>query len=346
MHEASGAEARGDAVARLERFLARYPSDPEYTPDAMFRLGELYYEESSESFNSAYAAMEREAGGEEVPLEPDFSRTIELYRVIAQRFPEFRSVDGVYYLLGYGLIEMGRTEEAKRAFLALVCHNHYAYGAPYEESGLVNPLPAAERTPEEASDAPTGYDPYGGCEPVVAGSRFASEAWFRIGEIHFDRPREAFAYDFAISAYGKILSNPGDTNYDLALYKVAWTYYRAGVFDEAVRRFVSILDFAERHRVGSGRSGGDLRPEALRQLGHALANDDWNENGVPDANEGLPSGIARAIDPELVPQDRPFAFEVLARLGRVYHEEARFDRAIEAWRTAVDRFPTHRDAPQ
>ncbi len=346
-HEGAVVVARGDTIARLERFLARYPEDPEYTPDGMFRLGELYYEESSEQFNQAYAAAERSGGDEEVPLEPDYTRTIELYRSIAQRFPSYRSMDGVYYLLGYGLNEMGRTEEAKRAFLALACKNHYAYAAPYEGDGLVTPLPAPERTAEEAADAPTGYDPYAGCEPVTPGSRFASEAWFRVGEIHFDRPREPYAYDFAISAYSHVLRDEGDPNFDLALYKVAWTYYRAGVFDEAVRRFVAILDFADRHRVASGgRSGGDLRPEALRQLGQALAYDDWNSNGTPDPAEGLPSGIDRARDDSLVPQDRPFAFEVLARLGRVYFDEARFDRAIAAWRAAVDRFPTHKDVPR
>jgi cellulose synthase operon protein C len=345
-YEGSTAGARADTIARLERFLGRYPADPEYTPDGMFRLGELYYEESSEQFNEAYAVAERSSASEEVPLEPDYTRTIELYRTIAQSFPTYRNMDGVYYLLGYGLNEMGRTEEAKRVFLALACNNHFGYAAPFEGDGLVAPLPSADRSEQEAADAPTGYDPYGGCEPVVAESRFESEAWFRIGEIHFDRPREAYAFDFAISAYSHILRKESDPNFDLALYKVAWTYYRAGVFDEAVRRFVAILDFADRHRVSSGRSGGDLRPEALRQIGQALAYDDWNENDVPDPNEGMPTGIQRARDPNLVPQDRPFAFEVLARLGQTYYEEARFERAIASWRAAVDAFPTHRDVPR
>ncbi|MCX7809217.1 MAG: hypothetical protein N2515_11480, partial [Deltaproteobacteria bacterium] len=38
------AEALNKAIELFERFIQRYPSDPTYTPDAMFRLGELYYE--------------------------------------------------------------------------------------------------------------------------------------------------------------------------------------------------------------------------------------------------------------------------------------------------------------
>ena len=40
-------EARERAIALFERFIRRYPNDAEYTPDAMFRLGELYFERSA-----------------------------------------------------------------------------------------------------------------------------------------------------------------------------------------------------------------------------------------------------------------------------------------------------------
>src|SRR5690606_30306951 len=87
------AESRVDAIARLERCLGRYPEDPEYTPDTMFRLGELYFETSSEAFDEAYAAAEGASGGADVPLEPDFGRTLDLYRRIVERFPGYRNVD-------------------------------------------------------------------------------------------------------------------------------------------------------------------------------------------------------------------------------------------------------------
>src|SRR5215510_3345648 len=39
---------RLDAIAQFEEFLRRYPDNPTYTPDVMFRLAELYYERSSD----------------------------------------------------------------------------------------------------------------------------------------------------------------------------------------------------------------------------------------------------------------------------------------------------------
>lgn len=37
---------RLEAIAALERFIERYPRHPKHTPDAMFRLAELYFEKS------------------------------------------------------------------------------------------------------------------------------------------------------------------------------------------------------------------------------------------------------------------------------------------------------------
>jgi TolA-binding protein len=41
---------RDAAILRFEEFLSRYPDDPQFTPDAMFRLAELYYEKANDDF--------------------------------------------------------------------------------------------------------------------------------------------------------------------------------------------------------------------------------------------------------------------------------------------------------
>ncbi|HTU59912.1 MAG TPA: tetratricopeptide repeat protein, partial [Polyangiales bacterium] len=132
-------KARLAAIALFERFIAKYPSDPEYTPDAMFRLGELYFERDSilqQQAQEQYlidrdkAAETAQEGAEEPPVaEPtkDFNATIELYRRLVRNFPNYAKVDGVYYLIGYCLNEMGNTNEARLAWLNLVCANHYQY---------------------------------------------------------------------------------------------------------------------------------------------------------------------------------------------------------------------------
>ena len=77
-------EARKSAIEYFEVFLAKYPDNDEYTPDAMFRLSELYYEQSYVDHLNAYddyrdelKQWKKNPVGEE-PREPsrDFTRTI------------------------------------------------------------------------------------------------------------------------------------------------------------------------------------------------------------------------------------------------------------------------------
>ena len=126
-------EAREASIRVFEDFIRRYPAQPKYTPDAMFRLGELYFERSSLEFQQLYddAQAAREAGDlaaeDNLPTSPDFTPTVTLYKTLARRFPSYERADGVYFLIGYTLNEMGRSEEAVAAWLALVCANKYVY---------------------------------------------------------------------------------------------------------------------------------------------------------------------------------------------------------------------------
>ena len=131
-------EAREHSIRVFEDFIRRYPNHSKYTPDAMFRLGELYFERSAVDFQKLYddAQAAREAGDltaeDSLPTSPDFTPTVDLYKTLA-RVSRYERSDGVYYLIGYTLNEMGRPEEAVAAWLALVCANKYRYdpiGAP------------------------------------------------------------------------------------------------------------------------------------------------------------------------------------------------------------------------
>ena len=47
-------EARESSIRIFEEFIRRYPGHQKYTPDAMFRLGELYFERSALAFQRLY----------------------------------------------------------------------------------------------------------------------------------------------------------------------------------------------------------------------------------------------------------------------------------------------------
>ncbi|NLY93063.1 MAG: tetratricopeptide repeat protein [Myxococcales bacterium] len=347
-------EARESAIRKFERFIQRYPYSPEYTPDAMFRLGELYFERSARayhrSFESTHLASESEDDDVEGSLFglPDFRATVSLYRTLLERFPDYERLDGVYYLIGYCLNEMGRTSEAIEAWLALVCANQHTYPDPQRLAAVAS---SSEEAPDlgariqAATARPPGKDHYDSCTPVHPEARFVTETWFRIGEHHFDDYGNPHALHLAISAYTQILSRPDDRNYNLALYKIAWTYFRAGLYPEAVAHFGKLVDWSDEQKRRFGHAGSELRPEAIRYLGFAFAYDDWNENNVPDEMEGLPRGIDRVQDPKLLPQDRPWTAEAYFTLGDVYFDEAKYPRAIEVWRLALSKWPHHLLAP-
>ena len=250
-------EAMERAIRLFEAFIRRYPDDPNYTPDAMFRLGELYYE------RAAIAYQEAAAAGEAMGV-PDFSETVELYRALIQRFPDYRRIDGVYYLIGYCLNEMARNEEARLAWLNLVCANRFDYTG---EPPAPEPPPGGEEGFSEEEHPALGLggtlgnetmpfdDPYAGCTPVTPDARFVMEVWLRIGEYHFDFDFEPHALDRAISAYGKVLADPTDRNYNLALYKVAWAYYRASRYPEAIEHFSRLIEWSDEQLRQTGRAG-------------------------------------------------------------------------------------------
>ena len=362
-------EARERAIQQFERFVQRYPDDPTYTADAMFRLGELYFERSAIQFQQEYDRLQLLADqGQEVdlPEQPDFMPTIELYQRLLRQFPDYRRRDGVFYLIGYCLSEMGKIEEALRAWLNLVCASSFTYqpdqfaqeqaedaaaegeGEEGEGADEVHPSLTIESNTAEPI-LPEGapfVNPYDQCQPVMEDAEFLSETWFRVGEYHFDDYGSEHALDLAIAAYDQILKNPEDRNYNLALYKVAWAYYRASRYPEAIRHFALLVQWSDDEQARTGSAGSELRPEAIQYLGIAFAYDDWNENGLPDTLEGQPSGIQRVQDATLVPQDRPWTPDVYFALGQVYFDEAKYPEAIEVWRLALSKWPNHRQAPE
>jgi TolA-binding protein len=104
-------DRRRDAIAMFEAFLLKYPNDKRWTPDAMFRLAELYYEKSAEEYLDADEAYKKALDSPNPPDAPpprvDYTPTINLYRRLLTEYPTYRFLDAAYYLLGFCLGEMG-----------------------------------------------------------------------------------------------------------------------------------------------------------------------------------------------------------------------------------------------
>ncbi len=130
------AEARRHAIQVFERFLEIYPEDQERTPDVMFRLAELYFDEAAYAKLDADERMDRlinERRAQGLPtddLQPapvDYRCSVLLYRNIIERFNAFRLRDATHYLLGWVLKEMGHEDEAISSYKGLVCPSRFHY---------------------------------------------------------------------------------------------------------------------------------------------------------------------------------------------------------------------------
>lgn len=235
-------QRRLEAIARFEAFIEKYPNNPRYSPDAMFRLAELYFEKSSDEYLLASRRYEDELlawdeGRRETEPDapsPNYEDTITTHRRLLAEFPNYRFADAARYLLGYSYSEQEQPEQALQAYQALVA-NH-----------------------------PT--------------SSFLPEVWTRIGEIYFDRSDVA-SLENAIEAYSEVRKFPDSPYYDKALYKIAWTYYRLDRFDDAVAAFVELIDYADEQKELTGVSGSELRAEAIQYVAISLADDGWGGLG-------------------------------------------------------------------
>jgi tetratricopeptide (TPR) repeat protein len=290
---------RLDAIARFEEFLRRYPLEPRYSPDVIFRLAELYYERSSDEHLVAMRAYEEQLKGlpedAEPPPEPpvNFGPSMNLYRRLLRDFPDYKFNDAAQYLLGY-------------------CHekqNEF-------EASLLTYQELIDRYPK---------------------SRFATEAWVRIGEYWFDAYSDPNALPRAAEAYEAATKDSTHPLYDKALYKLGWTYYRMDRFGDAVEKFLTLADFyeAQKEAQGEEESGGDLREEALQYVAISLADESWSEGGLA----GAQALLAKRNGPA-------YEADIYRRLGNIWFDQTKHSSAIDAYRLVLQKDPLAKDAPQ
>lgn len=246
-NEAVERQHRLDAIASFEAFLQKYPSHEKYTPDAMFRLAELYFEKANDDFLLADEQFQNDlelyqAGkAPAAPNDPvrDYTPTMQLFRKLISDWPDYRLLDGAYYLLAYCELQMGNEQEARSLFAELIV-----------------------KRPD---------------------SNFVPEAWVRIGEFHFDYNE----LELAKQAYIEAMKFPDSKFFDKALYKIAWTYYRQDNFDQAITEFKRLVEYSDELRERTGQEGSVLRAEAVQYIAISLAESDWNLDGQKDDDFGL-----------------------------------------------------------
>ena len=121
-------QRREAAIVDFERFLRRYPNHARHTPDVLFRLAELHYEKTEDDYllsDLEYEVLERRYELGVIPELPDapekdFTRSIVLFQRLVTEFPDYRFVDGAWYLLAMCQLQMFQGQEALASLQHLV----------------------------------------------------------------------------------------------------------------------------------------------------------------------------------------------------------------------------------
>jgi hypothetical protein len=384
-------ESRDEAIARLEEFVARYSgsnADPRATPDAMFRLGALYEEK----------ARARTDADLSIGLEP----AISIYRRIIREFPQYEETAAVHYYLGHAYTDAARIEEGQQAWRTLACASRYSVQDDPKDAGKIlqqpmpqdhddkfwnewynkNPVPldqakgkrgVIKRGANQQVDTEelVFADPYDGCKPlpqkVEPGEdpRYLAEIWWQLGNFHFDQidPKGGpYNLNRAVVAYQNSMVYTKPPIYGVALYKLAWTFFKQQRYRIAVDNFVKLLAYADEQEAKTGDPGADFRQEAFTYIAGSLTYVDFD--GPPPEHPYIPRSdvldteqdpllaeqkmaiaITRVQDPALIPQDKKWTVEIYKALAQEFIEITQNRNAVATLELTLKKFPMDRDAP-
>jgi TolA-binding protein len=199
--QSAASDAKRTQAIGLLRELLQSEIGDDTRADAMFKLGELLWQDAEADLLDAVAAYDRDveacrrAGCAATPKVPVIvlDEPARVFRALLDEFPDFGRADLVTYLVGFAAREDGREREAFELFTRVI----ETYAA----------------------------------SPVVG------DAWMMIGEHHFAAGDWAAARD----AYAAVLALPDAPVHDLALFKIAWAHWRMNEVETAAREFGTLL---------------------------------------------------------------------------------------------------------
>ncbi len=324
--EAARGKLHDDTIAKLEKFLINHPGHQQFTPDARFRLADLYLDRADDEVEAKLAAQEK------IPIDPngppapsviaDYQPALDQWEKILKEFPGYRQTPSTLYLLAY----YGKTKDDRRSlqvFLALACANKFKW----------SDKPFAPPTRAEALkrvESKTLRDPYSDCQPYPnSDTELIRHAWVRgIADYHFTVPGEI---DDGIAAYLKVAEGGKDSKlYAEALYKLAWSYYKRDRMPESIKRFDESVKLYDALVASGGTPALELRDESIQYISVAFT-DPWE--GETDTN--AVRAFDRAKNFYKGRENEPHVRDVWVAMGKAFGDLQAWDQAVDAYRTAL-----------
>src|SRR5690606_26034221 len=86
----------------------------------------------------------------------------------------------------------------------------------------------------------------------------------------------------AESAYRQSMKIDKPPVYGVAMYKLAWTFYKQQRYEAAVKQFVELLHYTDEQEKLTGNPGADFRAEAYAYIAGSLTYIDFTGPGPDD----------------------------------------------------------------
>ena len=305
------ASKRHEQIESLTKII-NIAQDQKEMPSLLFRLGELYWEESKyfffegnrkddEQINAInrgdQPAQERAKAEKEKLLAKsrDYVKlAIEQYSQIVQKYKDYERTDEVLYFLGQNLMEAGEERKALVAYRRLV--------------------------------------------DMYKKSRFYPDALLAFGEYYFNTSKaKRDLLEKALSYYKQAASFPENQVYAFALYKQGWCYFNLADYQRAMDMFKAVVLYGEYAGANAvekdaGKSGkSTLIREARNDFVRAYA-----RHGSPQDAKAEFAKLASKPDDQ---------FLMLKQLANLYYEDGKDREAALSYNTLIRERPLSPEAP-
>lgn len=305
-------EKRHQQIQDLRKIISLSPADSKETPSLLFRLGELYWEESKTYFfeanrkddeliralNANDKAAEARAKADKAELlqkSKDFGKlAMEQYTQIVQRYRDYDRMDEVLYFLGHNLMDNGEDRKALVVYERLI----------------------------------TKYPK----------SKYIPDAYLAFGEYFFNTSKgDHKMLNKALEAYKRAAAHPENQVYAFALYKEGWCYYNLSDFQKAMDMYKTVILFGELNGAqaverDAGKSGkATLIREARKDYVRA-----YERVGSPLEAKADFSKVASK------PED---LFSMMKGLANLYYDDGKDREAALMYNTLIREKPLSPENP-
>ena len=305
--EVAVAGKRREEIADLKKLIGLGQSSAEM-PTWLFRLAELYWEESQHYFFEAnrrddellalprpppageVERLRREKKDLEARTRSYQEEAIAQYEEIVRRYPRYPRLDEVLFFLGENLWRQGKQKEALVAYKLLVT-----------------------RHPK---------------------SRYVPDAWMAFGEHYFNAAEHGdrrLSLQNALKAYQRAASYTESSVYGYALYKQAWVYYNLAQWNEALDLFRAVVLFGE---LPTTTLAADKRLALVREAKKDYVRT-YSHVGSPEA---------AAADFKKLGGESGW-WDMLTSLAELYFQEGKDRDAVLVYRQLIRERPLTSEAP-